>query len=132
MSSISYVPSASPETAPILDELVGYAINYYRDFVKPNKHYHKPNEMERAALEDLVATLEALPEDSDAEAIQNQVYEVGKRHPFEDLRAWFKSLYEILLGQTQGPRLGSFIALYGLKETVALLCRAIAGEDLAA
>ena len=73
-----------------------------------------------------------LPADADAETIQTEVYEVGKRHPFESLRDWFRALYEILLGQSQGPRMGSFIALYGLKETVALIDRALAGEDLAA
>ena len=126
-----YVPDASPETAPILDELVGYAINYYRDFVKPDKHYRAPVAFERAALEDLRETLAALPADADAAATQTQVYEVGKRHPFDDLKAWFKALYEILLGQSQGPRMGSFIALYGAAETVALIERVLAGENLA-
>ena len=74
----------------------------------------------------------ALPADADAETIQTEVYEVGKRHPFENLRDWFRALYEILLGQSQGPRFGSFAALYGLAETVALIDRALAGEDLAA
>jgi lysyl-tRNA synthetase class 1 len=127
-----YAADASPQSAPILDELVGYAINYYRDFVKPDKHYRPPNSIEREALEDLAAALEALPTDTEAERIQNEVYEVGKRHPFDSLRAWFKALYEILLGQSQGPRMGSFIALYGVTETVALIHRALAGEDLAA
>lgn len=127
-----YAPGASPETAPILDRLVGYAVNYYRDFVKPHKKYRKANAEEAAALSDLAASLRALPEDADAELFQNAVYEVGKRHPFPELRAWFKSLYEILLGQDQGPRMGSFIALYGREETITLLQRAVAGEDLTA
>ena len=67
---------------------------------------------------------------ADAEALQNQVYEVGKRHAFADLRAFFQALYEILLGQSQGPRFGGFVALYGVKETGALIKRALAGEDL--
>ncbi|MEK9725485.1 MAG: lysine--tRNA ligase, partial [Rhodospirillaceae bacterium] len=71
-----------------------------------------------------------LAADADPEAIQTEVYEVGKRHGFENLRDWFRCLYEILLGQEQGPRMGSFIALYGLEETKALLDRAVAGEDL--
>ncbi|MHA1600534.1 MAG: lysine--tRNA ligase [Alphaproteobacteria bacterium] len=127
-----YVPTARPDNAPILDTLVGNAIRYYRDFVKPNKLYRPPSEMERAALEDLLEQLQALPADADAEAIQTQVYEVGKRHDFPDLRAWFKALYEILLGQDQGPRMGSFISLYGLPESITLIRRALAGEDLAA
>jgi lysyl-tRNA synthetase class 1 len=88
--------------------------------------------MERQALEELLSELEALPAGADAETIQNVVYEVGKHHPFAELRAWFKCLYEVLLGQEQGPRMGSFIALYGLNETKSLLKRALAGEDLAA
>jgi lysyl-tRNA synthetase class 1 len=127
-----YAPEATPENAPILDQLVGCAVRYYRDFVKPNKKYRAPSEMERAALADLLAELEALPDDATGEAVQNQVYEVGKRHDFAELRAWFKALYEILLGQEQGPRMGSFMSLYGIEESRVLLRRALAGEDLAA
>jgi lysyl-tRNA synthetase class 1 len=127
-----YAPEAAPANSPILDELVGCAIRYYRDFVKPNKIYRAPSEMERAALADLLAALEALPEDVDGEAVQNHVYEVGKRHEFAELRAWFKALYEILLGQEQGPRMGSFMSLYGIEESRVLLRRALAGENLAA
>jgi len=126
-----YRPGATAETAPVLDRLLEYAINYYRDFVKPAKHYRKASEGEIKALEDLLETLGGLGDDADAETIQTEVYEVGKRHPFPELKAWFKALYEILLGQSQGPRMGSFIALYGMEETRALLRRAIAGEDLA-
>lgn len=124
-----YCPDAKPETAPVLDRLVGHAINYYRDFVKPAKRYRAPTPEEAVALEDLAATLEGLPADASAEAIQTEVYEVGKRHPsFADLRAWFQSLYQILLGQDEGPRMGSFIALYGRNETVALIRDVISGR----
>ena len=125
-----YRPGATPENAPILDKLVEYAINYYRDFVRPSKQYRQPSDMEKAALEDLVKVLQDMPVGSDGADIQTQVYEVGKRHDFENLKDWFKALYEILLGQSQGPRMGSFIALYGLEETVALIGRALTGEDL--
>lgn len=125
-----YRPDASAETAPALDRLLEYAVNYYRDFVKPGKQYRKANEEEIKALEDLSSALGELPTDTDAESIQAEVYEVGKRHPFPELKAWFRALYEILLGQSQGPRMGSFIALYGLEETRALIKRAISGEDL--
>ena len=91
------------------------------DFVKPAKKYRAPTAAEREAMDELLAQLEALPADADAEAIQNEVYEVGKRHDFENLRAWFKTLYEVLLGQEQGPRMGSFMALYGLEESKALI-----------
>jgi lysyl-tRNA synthetase, class I len=127
-----YAPEASPETSPMLDKLVEYAINYYRDFVKPAKRYRAPTPMERAALEDLLATLEKLPAGADGEAIQTEVYEVGKRHAFADLKSWFQALYETLLGQETGPRMGSFIALYGLSETTNLIRSALAGEMPAA
>jgi len=127
-----YLPEASPESAPMLDRLVGYAIRYYQDFVKPKKTYRPPDEMERGALAELRGELAKLPATAVAEDIQYQVYEVGKHHPFKDLRAWFAVLYEVLLGQPQGPRMGSFIALYGINETIALIDRALAGEDLSA
>ena len=73
-----------------------------------------------------------LPADADAETIQTEVYEVGKRHDFENLRDWFKALYEVLLGQSQGPRFGSFVALYGKEESVGLISRVLAGKSAAA
>jgi lysyl-tRNA synthetase class 1 len=127
-----YAPGVRPETAPMLDRLAGYAVRYYQDFVKPAKRYRAPTATERAALEDLLQELDRLPADAEAETIQDQVYAVGKRHDFPDLRSWFKALYEVLLGQSQGPRMGTFIALYGLEETKALIRRALAGEDLSA
>ena len=126
-----YAPEATPATAPMLDSLVGYALNYYRDFVKPKKSYRAPTDQERAALLDLQAALAALPDDAGAEAFQNEVYEIGKRHGFANLRDWFKALYEVLLGQSEGPRMGSFIALYGRAAFVTLLDKALAGEALA-
>ena len=128
----NYRPGARPETMPILDRLAGHALVYYRDFVKPAKRYRAPNERERAALADLEQALAALAPGTAAEDIQNQVYEVGKRHGFANLRDWFKAQYEVLLGQSQGPRMGTFVALYGLDQTRALIRRALAGENLAA
>jgi lysyl-tRNA synthetase class 1 len=125
-----HIPGAKPETMPDLDRLIGYAINYYTDFVKPTRRFRAPSEMERKAIEDLIAGLRALPPEAAAEAIQTEVYEIGKRHGFANLRDWFKALYEVLLGQSQGPRFGSFVALYGIAETVALMRQALAGEDL--
>ena len=127
-----YVPGATPENHPMLDRLVGYALAYYRDFVKPNKSYRAPTETERAALEELATTLEGMAAGTAAEDIQFEIYEIGKRHGFEPLRDWFKALYEVLLGQSQGPRFGSFAALYGVAETAALIRRALKGEDLSA
>jgi lysyl-tRNA synthetase class 1 len=120
-----YVPGASPETQPLLDRLADHAVAYYRDFVRPEKRYREPDAMERVALRDLAATLAALP-DTTAETIQTAVFEVGKRHPFPDLRHWFGCLYQVLLGQQEGPRFGVFAALYGIPETIALIDSALA------
>jgi lysyl-tRNA synthetase class 1 len=127
-----YLPEATPKTAPFLDRLVGYAINYYRDHVKPKKRYRAPDATERAALEELLRYLDSAPATATAEDLQNEVYEIGKRHPFADLKAWFKALYEVLLGQDQGPRMGSFIALYGRAETADLIRKVLNGESLSA
>ena len=127
-----YLPGSNAASHPMLDHLVGYALAYYRDFVKPAKHFRAPSDRERAAMTDLLGVLERLPKNADGEAIQNEIYEIGKRHGFANLRDWFKALYEVLLGQSQGPRMGSFIVLYGIPETSALLRKALAGEDLSA
>ena len=126
----AYAGGASPETHPILDSLVGFALAYHEDVVKPTQRHRPPDERERAALEDLAASLTAFADGAEPEAIQHEVYEVGKRHGFENLRDWFRALYEILFGQSQGPRMGSFIALYGIDKTIALIRRALAGEGL--
>jgi lysyl-tRNA synthetase class 1 len=116
-----YSPDAAPGRHPFFDGLVEHAIAYYRDQVRPKKQYRAAAPFERVALDDLAASLRSLPGDVDAEAIQNVVYEVGKRHPFADLKSWFACLYQVLLGQDEGPRFGGFIALYGIGETVALI-----------
>lgn len=126
-----YSPGAAPETLPATDRLVRFAIRYFENFVLPAKQYRKAGVEEKKALEDLRQILAGLPANATPGEIQAQVYEVGKRHPcFAQLRDWFAALYQILLGQDSGPRMGSFIALYGIGETIALLDRAIAGEDL--
>jgi lysyl-tRNA synthetase class 1 len=121
-----YCPEASPETHPELDNRLDYALAYFRDFIADSLDHRAPTEMEAAALKDLDTRLAALPEDADAETIQFEVYEVGKAHPFESLRDWFKALYEILLGTSQGPRMGSFIALYGVENSRRLIAEALA------
>jgi lysyl-tRNA synthetase class 1 len=109
-----------------LSRLVDCAVAYNRDFVAPTLQHRAPTNMEATALRDLDARLAALPEDADPETIQTQVYEVGKAHPFESLRDWFKAQYEILLGTSQGPRMGSFIALYGIANSRRLIAEALA------
>ncbi|MDF2900021.1 MAG: lysS [Phenylobacterium sp.] len=123
-----YIPGATPKTEPTLDRLTEFAINYYEDFVKPSKKFRAPDDKERAAMTELVARFKALPADADAETIQNNVFEVGKDAGFEPLRGWFQALYEVLLGQSQGPRFGSFAAIFGLERTISLIERALAGE----
>ncbi|MEE9589190.1 MAG: lysine--tRNA ligase [Hyphomicrobiaceae bacterium] len=125
-----YAPDATPENHPELDRLVGYAMAYFHDFVRPAKTYRAPSDVERRALEDLNARLQTCDPKLPAAELQNIVYEVGKSHQFENLRDWFRALYEVLLGQSQGPRFGSFIELYGIENTRNLITRALAGTDL--
>jgi lysyl-tRNA synthetase class 1 len=132
-----YRPGVTPQTHPKLDAMVGYAIHYFRDFVLPTKRFRDPNEAERAALADLRDALSQLSAEATAEQIQNVVYEIGRREPFLDQKKakdgkpgvsldWFNMLYQVLLGQEKGPRFGSFVAVYGLASTVAMIDGALA------
>ena len=130
-----YAPEATPETHPDLDQAAEFAVRYFRDFVAPTRVFRLPDDQERAAMRDLVARLKDLPKqdlhvtfEDPAEGLQSLVFAVGRDHGFEPLRNWFTALYEVLLGASQGPRFGGFIALYGVDETVALIDRALAGE----
>ena len=122
-----YAPEASPETNPDMDQAAGFAVRYYNDFVKPAKVYRAPTDAEREALEALRAALANYDGAVDDEALQSVVYAVG-RDRFDPLRDWFKALYEVLLGASQGPRFGGFIALYGIDETIQLIDDALAGK----
>ncbi|MCC7305279.1 MAG: lysine--tRNA ligase [Alphaproteobacteria bacterium] len=126
----NYNESVTPESAPFLDRLVGYAVKYYEDFVLPAKKYRHPDGRERQALENLAFRLEKLPEHADFEALQTEVFSAGKENGYEkeELRGWFQALYQVLLGQNEGPRFGSFIQLYGTEETIALIHKALAGQ----
>jgi lysyl-tRNA synthetase class 1 len=133
-----YRAGVTPQTHPKLDALVGYAINYFRDFVLPEKKFREPTEAERTALVDLRNALAQLPQDATAEDIQNVVYEIGRREPFLDQAKkgkdgrpgvsldWFNMLYQVLLGQEKGPRFGSFVAVYGVGNAVAMIDGALA------
>jgi lysyl-tRNA synthetase class 1 len=123
-----YAPDAGPESHPDLDQAAGFAVRYYQDFVKPEKTYRAPNDQERAAMEDMVTRLKAWDGGLDAEELQSMVFAVGKDHDFENLRDWFKALYEVLLGASQGPRFGGFIALYGVEESIKLIEDGLAGN----
>jgi len=122
-----YAPDASPASHPDLDAAAGFAVRYYNDFVKPEKTYRLATDIEREALVDLRDQLIAWNGGLDAEALQSVVFACG-RERFDPLRDWFKALYEVLLGASQGPRFGGFIALYGVDETVKLIDAALDGQ----
>jgi lysyl-tRNA synthetase class 1 len=133
-----YRPGVTKETHPHLAALVEYAIHYFHDFVLPAKKFREPVAAERAALIDLRDALSQLPAVAPAEQIQNVVYEVGRREPFLDHKKkakdgkpgvaldWFNMLYQVLLGQEKGPRFGSFVAAYGLGNTIDMIDGALA------
>jgi lysyl-tRNA synthetase class 1 len=121
-----YAPAAAPETHPELDALIGYALVYFRDFVKDSLRRRAPDAREAGALRDLDARLSQMPAEASGEEIQHMVFEVGKAANFENLRDWFRALYETLLGTSQGPRMGSFIALYGVENSRRLIAEALA------
>ena len=133
-----YRPGVTPQTHPKLGEMVDYAIHYFRDFVLPEKRFREPSDPERAALIDLRDALAQLPADSAPEKIQEVVYEIGRREPFLDHKKkakdgqpgvtldWFNMLYQVLLGQEKGPRFGSFVAVYGLQNTIDMIDGALA------
>lgn len=143
-----YAPDATPESNPTMDQAAGFAVAYFNDYVKPSKVFRAPSDVERAALRDLAEALkspeaalaaiarkneiagndEALPEAdlADADFLQSVVFAIGKIHGFDPLRDWFTAIYEVLLGASQGPRFGGFIALYGVQETIAMIDKALA------
>ncbi|MGE0627191.1 MAG: lysine--tRNA ligase [Hyphomicrobiaceae bacterium] len=137
-----HAPDATPEKHPLLDHLVGYAVRYYRDFVRPKKKFRAPDEVERGALQALSEALAKAPPNASAEDLQAILYDVGRSVPrYQDpnakgatpdkpgvSNAWFNAIYEVLLGEARGPRFGSFIALYGVDETRQLIDRALAGR----
>src|SRR5690606_31026698 len=133
-----YAPGVTPENNPSLDRLAGYALRYFEDFVRPKKQFRAPDEVERAALQAVADALATLAPGTDGETIQNTLLDVARRiERYQDLQrrspdggpgvsgAFFQMLYQVLLGQEQGPRFGSFVALYGLEETRAMIDEAL-------
>ena len=141
-----HAPDASPKTHPLLDQLAGYAVRYYGDFVKPQKKFRPADEVEAGALQALSDALAKVPNDAKAEDLQTVLYDVGRSIPrYQDLNAkgatpdkpgvsnaWFGAIYQVLLGEERGPRFGSFIELYGVENTRALIGKALKGELAAA
>jgi lysyl-tRNA synthetase class 1 len=125
-----YNKDVSPENSPFLDHLVGFAVKYYEDFVLPEKQYRLPDQRERKALKDLARRLSELPSDADFDMLQTEVFSAAKENGYDkkELREWFQAIYEILLGQSQGPRFGAFIEIYGVSETINLIHAALEGK----
>ena len=140
-----YAPDVSPATHPKLDALVGYAIAYFRDFVRPQKQYRAADEIEHEALARLEAALADVLEGTGAEAIQELALDVARTVPrYQNLTTknatperpgvtgeWWKAVYQVLFGEDQGPRFGSFTAIYGVANTRALLAKALNGSLMA-
>ena len=122
-----YAPEASAQTHADLDAAAEFAVRYYNDFVKPAKVYRAPTDLEREALIALREGLKAWDQGLDGDALQSLVFACG-RERFDPMRDWFKALYEVLLGASQGPRFGGFIALLGIEESIALIDKGITGE----
>ncbi len=120
-----YALNATPQNAPYLDHLIDFAIGYYNDFIKDNKYYLIPNDQQKIILQEIITMLNTLPIDITSEQIQEKIYDIGNEHGYSNLKDYFKELYQMLLGQTQGPRLGSFIKLFGIEETVNLILRVL-------
>ena len=107
---------------PIFNNLIKYSIKYFKDIVKKNKKYKKPNGIEMKALLDLISTLENCSDDMKPEDIQTEIYTVGKNNGYKDnLREWFKLIYEVVFGVENGPRLGFFISFFGREEMISLI-----------
>jgi lysyl-tRNA synthetase class 1 len=137
-----HAPEASAATHPLLDQLAGYAVRYYEDFVKPQKKFRAADEVEAGALRALSDALGKAGPDAKAEELQAILYDVGRSIPrYQDLNAkdatpekpgvsnaWFGAIYQVLLGEERGPRFGSFIELYGVENTRALIGKAVKGE----
>ncbi len=134
-----YAPGVTPQTHPELDRLVGYAIRYFDDFVKPAKTFRAPDAVERAALVGMADKLATLPPDADSATIQNALLDVARGiERYQDHTktspsggpgvsgAFFQMIYQVLIGQERGPRFGSFVALYGIEETRAMIARTLA------
>jgi lysyl-tRNA synthetase class 1 len=125
-----YVSTYSPgvKRSPELDLLIKLAVNYYKEKIEPFKSYRLPDEIEKKGIKELIKSLSVLNEENTSDEIQSLVFSIGKKLEYENLRDWFKGLYQTVLGQSEGPRMGSFIKLYGIKSTIQLLENVLEGK----
>ena len=122
-----YASDAAPDRNTDLDAAVEFSVRYYNDFVKPTKTYRAPSDLESEALVELLEGLKTWNKGLDPDALQSLVFSCG-RERFDPMRDWFKALYEVLLGASQGPRFGGFLALLGIEESIALIEKCLNGD----
>ena len=125
-----YVKTYSPNSKRTkeLDNLIDLAVNYYKEKIEPKKKYRLPNEKEKRGITELINTLSKLHHEASSDDIQSIVFAIGKKLEYDNLREWFRGLYETVLGQSEGPRMGSFIKLYGIEPSIKLLENVILGK----
>ena len=116
-----YSSQLKPNQNPFFDRLILLAITYYHELIKPKRKYKKPNENEKEMFRDLIVRLKKISKNATSEEIQSEVYEVGKKYKFENLRLWFQLIYEVLFGENRGPRMGTFISIFGIEKTIQMI-----------
>ena len=117
----NYYPNINKKNNKLLNQLLEFGVVYYKEFILPNKKYRKPTDKEKEGFKKLIGILKDSSPDDEPEEIQTKIYEIGMSLKFENLKDWFSAFYQVILGQDQGPRLGSFIKFYGIEKTVILL-----------
>ena len=121
-----YHPDASDVELAATDQMIGFAGRYFDDFIKPHKKFRAPDARERAALEMLSARFKELGDGLEENDYQTAVFDAGKAQEYENIRDWFKGLYEVVFGQSDGPRMGAFTRIFGAAETAKLIDVALA------
>jgi lysyl-tRNA synthetase class 1 len=117
----NYYKNIKRQDYPLVQKLLEHGVHYYNKFVLPNKKYRSPNQIEKEGFEKLIEVLEGFNDDCEAEDIQTKIYDIGMTLKFDNLKDWFSAFYQVVLGQEQGPRLGSFVKFYGINKTIDLI-----------
>ncbi len=121
-----YRPEAEPEALTAAEAMIGHAARYFEDFVKPGKQFRAPTDRERKGLAMLSARLREIGEGAEEDLYQTAVFDAGKAQNYDNIRDWFKGLYEVVFGQSEGPRMGPFVRIYGAEATARLIEAALA------